>query len=262
MKKLIALLLVLTMAIGFAACGSKEEAPMEEITVETEVVTDETEETTEETTEEETPAEDITVDEMGDETLDDILDNDMSVELPIMTPDGEFIEVEDFINSDAPEAAATETLTVLNNIWALYGEGDKFAIMGGNPEAGIMDAPGVYDMAYAENLGYNLVIPAEQIANVTEAATMIHMMNANTFTCGALKLAEGVDAAAFAAAVRDAIQGNQWICGFPEKLIVADLGNGCVLVSFGMADAMGTFEAKLTEAYAGAQILYNEAIAG
>ena len=151
-------------------------------------------------------------------------------------------------------------LDILNNIWAQYGEEEKFPIMGGNPEGGAME-PAVWAAEFMENLTYTTNIPAEQLANVADAATMIHMMNANTFTGAVYHLNEGVDAAAFGQALRDAIQSAQWMCGFPEKLIVAAIGD-CVLVAYGVNDAMTPFEGHLTAAYADAQILFNEAIAG
>ena len=98
--------------------------------------------------------------------------------------------------------------------------------------------------------------------SVADAATMIHMMNANTFTGAVLNLNEGVDKAAFAATAKDAVMNAQWMCGFPEKLIIADMGGQYLLMAYGINDAMGPFEAKLTEAYPTASVLYNEAIAG
>ena len=168
----------------------------------------------------------------------------------------------------APEAetqaptASTGALAVLENIWNKYGEGEKFAVIGGNMESPVDGAPGNYDMAYAENLTWNLLIPESEIANVAEAATMIHMMNANTFTCGAVRLAEGADVEAFANTMRDAIQNNQWMCGFPENLTIAVIDGEYVLIAFGVNDAMTPFKAHLAQAYADAEILFNEAIAG
>jgi hypothetical protein len=152
-------------------------------------------------------------------------------------------------------------LEVLETIWAKYEEGEKFAVIGGNMENPVDNAPGNYDMAYAENLSYNLLIPADQLASVDQAATMIHMMNANTFTSGVVHLADGTDVAAFASTLRDAIQGNQWMCGFPETLVIASIGN-YVLVAFGVKDAMNPFQTHLAEAYPAANVLYNEAIGG
>lgn len=159
------------------------------------------------------------------------------------------------------ETEAVSPLALLESVWALYGEDEKFAIMGGNPEAGIMDAPGSWDLAQKEGLIYSLLIPGEDMQNVTEAATMIHMMNANTFTGGAVKLAEGTDTAAFAANVRDAIADNQWICGFPEKLLIAEAG-GCVVIAFGVEQAMTSLTNHLAEAAADAVVLYDEPIVG
>ena len=168
----------------------------------------------------------------------------------------------------APEAetqaptASTGAVAVLENIWNLYGEDEKFAVIGGNMESPVDGAPGNYDMAYAENLTWNLLIPESEITNVAEAATMIHMMNANTFTSGVVRLAEGTDAEAFAQVMRDAIQNNQWMCGFPETLTIAVIDGEYVLIAFGVNDAMNPFMTHFAEAYAEAEVLFNEAIAG
>ena len=160
-------------------------------------------------------------------------------------------------NVNVPASA----LEVLENIWANYGEDEKFAVIGGNMESPVDGAPGNYDMAYAENLTYNLLVPADQLANVDEAATMIHAMNANTFTCGVVHLTEGTDVTAFAQVMRDAIQGNMWMCGFPETLVIANIAGEYVLVAFGINDAMNPFQTNFAAAYPEAQVLVNEPIA-
>lgn len=153
-------------------------------------------------------------------------------------------------------------LEVLENIWALYGDEEKFPVMGGNPEGGVMDGPAVWADEYLVNLSYSLQLPEAEMENVADAASMIHMMNTNTFTGAVLHLNEGVDAAAFAANAKDAIMAAQWMCGFPEKLVIADLGGQYLLIAYGVNDAMGPFETKLAEAYPSANTLYSEAIAG
>ena len=160
----------------------------------------------------------------------------------------------------------SSALEVLESIWAAYAEDEKFPVIGGSidPETGNaanMEGPGSYDMAQAENLSNNLLIPAEELDNVDEAATMIHMMNANTFTCGVVHLKDGANAEAFAEAMQAAIQGNQWMCGFPDKLMIGTMGN-YVLVAFGVNDAMDPFQEHLGTVYSGIQIAYDEAIAG
>ena len=119
------------------------------------------------------------------------------------------------------------------------------------------NAPGNVDMTTSDYLQYNLLVPEAQWASVTEAASLIHAMNANTFTCGAYKVA---DVAAFAEAMKEAILNNQWMCGFPERLLVVNVG-GVVVVAFGVNDAMTPFQTHLAEAYAGAETLIDEPIA-
>ena len=161
-----------------------------------------------------------------------------------------------------PAVSVESALAVLEDIWAHYGEDEKFFVVGGNMENPVDGAPGNYDMAYAENLSWNLLVPAEQLANVDQAATLIHAMNANTFTSGVVHLTEGTDAAAFAQVMRDAIQGNMWMCGFPETLTVAVIGGEYVLIAFGVNDAMNPFMTHFAEAFPGADILFNEAVEG
>lgn len=164
-----------------------------------------------------------------------------------------------------PEASVSgpaSALEVLENVWALYGDDEKFPVMGGNPEGGVMDVPAVWDTEYLVNLSYSLQLPEAEMENVADAATLIHMMNANTFTGAVLHLNEGVDAAAFAATAKAAVMSAQWMCGFPEKLVIADLGGQYLLIAFGLNDAMGPFAQKLAEAYPAAATLYSEAIAG
>ena len=160
-------------------------------------------------------------------------------------------------NEDTPDApVAQSALEILEKVWALYGDDEKFFAMGGDFEAIVDGAPGKVNVASTDFLNFNLIVPADQTANITDAASLIHGMNANTFTCGAYAVA---DAKAFATAMQTAIQGNQWMCGFPEKLLIADLG-GYVVVVFGHGDAVTPFQTKLTTAYPSAQILVDEAI--
>ena len=157
------------------------------------------------------------------------------------------------------EPMPASALEILETVWAQYADEEKFSVIGGNIEANIMDAPGTVDMAYAGHLNYNLLVPEDKTANITEAASMIHMMNANTFTCGVFKLT-GITAADFGAAMREAVQGNMWMCGFPDRLLIQSFGDAYVLVAFGVNDAMTPFETHLQAAYPGFETLYSEAI--
>jgi len=73
------------------------------------------------------------------------------------------------------------------------------------------------------------------------------MMNANTFTAGAFHLSDAASEEAFVSAVKDSVMNRQWICGFPETLIIVSDGNGYVVSAFGNGDAIETFKTKLTD---------------
>ena len=155
--------------------------------------------------------------------------------------------------TEAP-AVAESALEILETVWAMFGE-DQFYVIG-DFDAMVDGAPGKVAVGNVDFLTGNLIVPAEQTANITDVASLIHGMNANTFTCAAYAVA---DAQAFATAMQTAIQGNQWMCGFPEKLMIAEVG-GYVVVAFGHGDAVNPFQANLVEAYPTANILIDEAI--
>ena len=145
-------------------------------------------------------------------------------------------------------------LTVLETVWSTYGEDEMFAAMGGDMNNMVDNAPGA--VTNADFLAGVLLVPAG--TETLEAAALVHAMNLNTFTAGAFKVA---DAAAFAETMHEAIASNQWMCGFPDKMVIATIGGEYVVAAFGLNDAMGPFEAKFVEAYPAAEIVYSEAIA-
>ena len=222
MNKIIALLLVAVMALSLAACGTTTPAETTGTTAAVETTVDTTPVETTEAVEDTTPVE----------------------------------------TTEAAVAAAENAASkVLNNIWALYTEDTKFFAMGGDYNAMVDGAAGVVDVTVTDFLNVSLIVPEAELANIAEAASLLHAMNANTFTGAAYVLAEGADEAAFVAAMQTAIQGNQWMCGFPETLLIAKC-DGVIVVAFGNGEVMTVFNTNLTTAYAEAEILVNEAIGG
>ena len=121
------------------------------------------------------------------------------------------------------------------------------------------DAPGNVALDDADTVAYLTSFPADMVDKLDAAASLMHMMNANTFTCGALRVKNGDDAAKLAEDLRDAIQNKQWMCGFPDKLVIATLGNYVVSV-YGDEELVNTFRDKLQAAYSDAAIAYDEMI--
>ena len=83
----------------------------------------------------------------------------------------------------------SDALTLLNTVWATYSEEEKFPVTGGDYDHPVDDAPGAFDISNADNMDYMLGFPGPSVANLVDAASLMHMMNANTFTCGALRAA-------------------------------------------------------------------------
>ena len=172
-------------------------------------------------------------------------------------------------NDNDTVAGPASALELLNAVWAKFPEANKFPVMGGDEANANWEGPGSVTLPGAEgNALWNLYVPDEQLANFTEAATMIHAMNANTFTAGALKLAEGADAAAVAKALADAVLNTRWMCGFPERMIVVSVGDYLVVafghdgVSYPEGGKLITeFLTGLQAEYANAKVLHDAPIA-
>ena len=228
MKKLLAFILAAMMVLAFVSCGNTENDETSGSTQNTQ-----TSETTNSGTEE-------TENSTGDETT--------GTENTTDTP-------------DEPETPETSALDILNTIWNSYADDEKFAIIGGNGENMIMDAPGKLDHTDTQTMSNSYYIPEANVSMVDDAASMIHMMNTNHFTGGIYHIADSANIADFASAVKDSILGAQWICGFPDELLIISVDD-YVIVAFGATELIDTFSARTTAAYENAEILYNESIAG
>ena len=156
-----------------------------------------------------------------------------------------------------PAVVIESATEILENVWALFGEDEKFFTMGGDYEAMVDNAPGaVKDTGFMNG---TLLVPEAELANVTDCASLVHGMMLNNFTCGAFKV---TDAAAFAETMHSVISTNPWMCGMPEKMVIATIGGEYVVAMFGVNDAVNPFEEKLVAAYPDAVIAYSEAITG
>ena len=169
----------------------------------------------------------------------------------------------------APAVTITDANEILTTIWDKFETedtdgnmyNDKFAVIGGHFENPVDNAPGKYDVSKAEDLEFNLCVPQDAITKIDDAASMIHMMNANTFTAGAFHVKEASDVSKFVDNVKERTVGNQWMCGFPDKLLIVTIGDNYVVSAFGNADTMEEFKTILKAEYAdAAKIVVEEAL--
>ena len=159
------------------------------------------------------------------------------------------------VNDDTEGKTAVD---ILNDAWAVYEEDEKFPIAGGDYTTMVPDAPGAVDVSDGETLDALLGFPADSAGLIDEGASMMHMMNQNTFTAGVYHVTNADDVQTVADAVKENIMNRQWMCGFPDDLVVYSVGTSYVAVVFGAEDVVDNFEDALEEVYASTKILYEE----
>lgn len=152
-----------------------------------------------------------------------------------------------------------DSTTLLSNVFAQYAENEKFPVGGGAGEAMVMDAPGALDVSDAETMDFMVGLPMDSAAMVDDAASALHMMNANTFTAGCFRVTDSANVDAVVSALQSNIQARQWMCGIPEGLVIYTVGN-YVVSAFGAQDLLDTFTAHLTAVYEGAAEVVAEPI--
>lgn len=249
MKKLLCLLLALAMTLSLAACGSKadDKTPEED-----------------DPTQAETP-----IDDNQDASAADDTDKDDTSDAMVIEPDENKDEKPDEAQKPAetpsetpaetPAAQDTGALSLLTSVWSTYSEDDKFPAAGGDAEHAVDGAPGSFDVSNADSLTYQLTFPSADVSLIDGAASLVHMMNLNTFTCGAFHVSDAGNVSTVAADIRSAVQGKQWMCGFPERLVILTSGQYVVSV-YGNESLVNTFRDKFVAAHSGASTVYDEAI--
>ena len=279
MKRTLSLILILTMLLSLAACGSKDAAPTdggsapsqeqgggEEQSGGTAGTPDEPEqpEQTQPTEQEPTdskpeqtqPAEQEPAKQPEQKPEPKPAEKpaeEKPAEPPVETPKSETPA------EDKPAAAVDDALTILNAIWNTYSDEEKFPAAGGDSEHAVDGAPGSFDVSNADSLSYLLTFPADDASLIDSAASLVHMMNLNTFTCGAFHVADANNVAKLADDLRTTIQAKRWMCGFPDKLVIVTVGQS-VLSVYGNEELVNTFRDKLLTSYSAATAVYDEAI--
>ena len=283
MKRTLSLILILTMLLSLAACGSKDAAPADDDNAPpqeqgsgdaqpggTSGTPDEPEQP-----EQTQPTEQEPADSKPEQTQPAEQEpakepakqpeqkpnpkpaekpaEEKPAEPPVETPKPETPA------EDKPAAAVDDALTILNAIWNTYSDEEKFPAAGGDSEHAVDGAPGSFDVSNADSLSYLLTFPADDASLIDSAASLVHMMNLNTFTCGAFHVADANNVARLADDLRTTIQAKRWMCGFPDKLVIVTVGQSVFSV-YGNEELVNTFRDKLLASYPTAAAVYDEAI--
>lgn len=164
-------------------------------------------------------------------------------------------------NDDTAASQPADALELLNAVWANYSDDDKFPAAGGDSsESNMTDgAPGRFSTEDGEALEYSLTFPAADAGKLSDAASLVHMMNLNTFTAGAFHVTDAAEVDGIVSDLKDNVMSRQWMCGFPDKLVILTLGN-YVVSCYGAEDLVDQFSGKVTETFADAAVVCDEPI--
>ena len=284
MKRTLSLILILTMLLSLAACGSKDAAPTDDGNVPSQEQGGGEEQSggttgtpdEPEPPEQTQPAEQEPADSKPEQTQP--ADNSKPKQEPAKQPEqkpeskpaekpAEGTSAEPPTETPEPEdpavnkpaAAVDDALTILNAIWNTYSDEEKFPAAGGDSEHAVDGAPGSFDVSNADSLSYLLTFPADDASLIDSAASLVHMMNLNTFTCGAFHVADANNVARLADDLRTTIQAKHWMCGFPDKLVIVTVGQSVLSVN-GSEELAPPPRPKLLASFPTAAAVYDEAI--
>ena len=221
MKKKIALLLLTVMTMSLIGCGEKDTTGSNDDAGNNDTVVE---------------------DNVADDNQDDA---DKDTEADNIVPGTE---------------TAESAIGVLQSVWANYEDDNKFAAGGGDSHNMVMDEPGEFDATNTEELDATLGFPTDYADKIDEAASLMHMMNANTFTGGAYHVTNTEDVSAVCDALKENIMNRQWMCGFPETLIIVTVDDNYVISAFGNGQIIEYFKNKLTGTFANVTVVYEESL--
>ncbi|MEE0968402.1 MAG: hypothetical protein U0M06_03395 [Clostridia bacterium] len=161
------------------------------------------------------------------------------------------------------ELAYNSPVELLTTIWNSFSDDQKFPVGGGNTynfDTMVDGAPGEFvalaDSDYNANLGY----PEADVSKIDGVASMFHMMNVNTFTMSAFHFINADDASAMVEVLKNNIASREWICGFPEKLVIMSAPGNYLIVMWGAGDLIESFVTNTTEAVSGAKVVVDQAL--
>ena len=151
---------------------------------------------------------------------------------------------------DANKVTIESPVALLDGVWSTFAEEEKFPVMGGNNyETPVEDGAGEFDISDVEAATATLHITEDSLKLVDKVGTITHAMNANTFSAAAYHLADAANTETLVNSLKDSIKSTQWMCGFPDTLIIYTVADEYVVAAFGNAEAIENFKTKLATVY-------------
>lgn len=149
-------------------------------------------------------------------------------------------------------------LNILEDVWNTHTEEEKFPTFGGDYDHIVENAPGTLDFSNPEMIDNMFGFPAESVDLIDDGASLMHAMNQNIFTGAAYHVKEAADVEDLSASLKENILDRQWMCGFPDTLLIYGVGDNFIVAVYGNAEIIDTFEGHLTATYKSAKLLVEE----
>ena len=166
--------------------------------------------------------------------------------------------------SNAAGTDVKDATEILTKTWEEYNnsasEDLKFPVGGGNTEnfeLVVMDTAGKCDTSLEgakDALTVQFCIPTEAIDMTDDAATMMNMMMANNFSAAAYHIADKANVETVVSGIKEATMNNMWMCGMPDKLIIATVNGDYVVSAFGNGQVIDAFKTSMTTVYGDAVV--------
>lgn len=162
---------------------------------------------------------------------------------------------------DNANTADGTPLDVLNTVWNVYKDDEKFPVAGGDfsEENNNMEGPGKYALDDPTAIESSFGLPEASVSKVEDCASLIHMMNANTFTCSAFRVKAGEDVTTVATEIHNTLANRQWVCGAPDKMVIFINGSDVITV-FGEKEIVDDFTTKIKTVFPDVQVNVEEDI--
>ena len=157
---------------------------------------------------------------------------------------------------ETPKVEIKDATELLTKVWDEYNakasEDLQLFVGGGNPETMVENNAGKFDSKIEgamDMLAFTFCASEDTVAKTDDISTLMSMMNSNQLSAAAYHVTNAADVETVINSIKDATLGNQWMCGFPETLIIATVGDDYVVSAFGNEQLIDTFEDSLESVY-------------
>ena len=132
-----------------------------------------------------------------------------------------------------------DSTALLSAVWDKFAEESKFPTADGATSFVVDDA---------EALQSVFSFPTDYVADIDNAASLMHAMMQNNFTAGAFHVKDTAKMSELTAALQKSLEETRWICGMPDKFAIYTVDDYVVSV-YGLKDNLDNFAAALKAAY-------------